>query len=73
MTRYYEWVLKSWSRLSPAWRIGLVSGVTVVAAGASVAGYRQWHYMQHDNRFCTSCHLMVDPFQRFSRSAHAKL
>jgi len=73
MTRYYEWVLKSWRRLTPAWRIGLGAGVAVVVAGASVAGYRQWHYMQHDNRFCTSCHLMVDPFQRFSRSAHARL
>jgi hypothetical protein len=29
--------------------------------------------MQHDNRFCTSCHLMRDPFERFSRSAHARL
>ena len=73
MTRYYEWVLKAWRRLTPAWRIGLAAGVTLVVAGTSVAGYRQWHYMQHDNRFCTSCHLMVDPFQRFSRSAHAKL
>ena len=73
MTRYYEWVLALWRRLPPTWRM---AGATVIAAalvGASVAGYRQWHYMQHDNRFCTSCHLMVDPFQRFSRSVHATL
>ena len=73
MTRYYEWVLRSWQRLSPAWRIGLAVGIAVVAAGTSLAGYHQWEYMQHDNRFCTTCHLMQDPFQRFTRSAHARL
>jgi nitrate/TMAO reductase-like tetraheme cytochrome c subunit len=67
------WVLERWARLTRWWRTALVAGFTLVLAGASLAGYHQWHYMQHDNRFCTSCHLMVDPFQRFSRSAHAKL
>ena len=73
MTRYYEWVLKGWRRLSPASRMALAALVAVVAIGASLAGYHQWEYMQHDNRFCTTCHLMQDPFQRFSRSAHASL
>ena len=73
MTRYYIWVLDRWEKLSRRWRIGLVSGFTLALLGVSLAGYHQWHYMQHDNRFCLSCHLMEDPFQRFSRSAHAKL
>jgi hypothetical protein len=73
MARYYMWVLERWWALALKWRIAIVSGFTVAVVGASVAGYRQWTYMQHDNRFCTSCHLMVDPFQRFSRSVHAKL
>jgi nitrate/TMAO reductase-like tetraheme cytochrome c subunit len=73
MTRYYQWILGSWRRLSRPWRIGLAAGVTLLVAGSSIAGYRQWNYMQHDNRFCTSCHLMEDPFQRFSRSVHSKL
>ncbi len=73
MTRYYEWVQGWWGRLAPKWRIALGAAVALVAVGASAAGYRQWHYMQHDNRFCTTCHLMADPFQRFSRSVHATL
>ncbi len=73
MTRYYEWVLGWWGRLAPKWRITAAAAVTLLLLGASVAGYRQWNYMQHDNRFCTTCHLMVDPFQRFSRSVHSKL
>ena len=73
MTRYYEWVLGWWGRLAPKWRITALAGVTVALVVASVAGFRQWHYMQHDNRFCTTCHLMQDPFQRFSRSVHSTL
>lgn len=73
MPRYYVWILERWARLTRWWRIALVAGFTLGLAGASFTGYHQWHYMQHDNRFCTSCHLMVDPFQRFGRSAHAKL
>jgi hypothetical protein len=73
MARYYEWVLTRLGRLGLRWRIALAVVFTVALVGASLAGYRQWHYMQHDNRFCTTCHLMVDPFQRFSRSVHATL
>ncbi len=73
MTRYYEWVLERWGRLAPKWRIAALAGFTLALLVASVAGYRQWHYMQHDNRFCTTCHLMADPFRRFSRSVHATL
>jgi hypothetical protein len=73
MTRYYAWILERWRRLALRWRIAAATGVTLLLVGASLAGYHQWSYMQHDNRFCTSCHLMVDPFQRFSRSVHATL
>lgn len=48
--------------------VGLVG---VVAAG--IFAYRTWDYIEHDNEFCLSCHLMVDPFERFARSAHRDL
>jgi nitrate/TMAO reductase-like tetraheme cytochrome c subunit len=71
--RPYQRLLERWKRLGKRWRIAVVAGVSLFIVGSSVAGYRQWHYMQHDNRFCTSCHLMQDPFERFNRSAHARL
>ena len=49
---------------------------TLVVAGAVVAGilmYRTYDYVQHDNDFCMSCHLMQDPFSRFEQSAHRGL
>ncbi len=46
------------------------------AGGVSAGGYyalRTYDYVQHDNEFCLSCHLMVDPFERFAQSAHRGL
>ena len=53
----------------------VVLGVAVVAglAVGSVFMYRTYDYVQHDNQFCMECHLMQDPFERFSRSAHRGL
>ncbi|MFQ5536314.1 MAG: hypothetical protein ACE5GJ_02565 [Gemmatimonadota bacterium] len=62
--------------------LGRLSGpalalIGVVIAGAVTAGgyyaYRTYDYIQHDNDFCMSCHLMQEPFERFSRSAHRGL
>lgn len=62
-----------WEGLSRGWRVAVVGGGLTLLVGSSIAGYRQWHYMQHDNGFCLSCHLMSDPFERFNRSAHSKI
>jgi hypothetical protein len=43
-----------------------------VAAGGFYA-YRAYTYVQHDNDFCLSCHLMQDPYERFAQSAHRGL
>ena len=48
----------------------------LVVAGASVGGvfaYRSYNYVQHDNDICLSCHLMQDPYERFSQSDHRGL
>jgi len=48
----------------------------LIAAGVGAGGYyayQTYDYVQHDNDFCLSCHLMADPYQRFARSAHRGL
>ena len=60
-----------------AWPRGLVvvglSLTGVIAIAASVAMYRAYAFIQHDNEFCNSCHLMADAFARFNQSEHRGL
>lgn len=51
--------------------VGLL-GAGGVSAGGYYA-YQTYDYVQHDNDFCMSCHLMAEPFERFARSAHRGL
>ena len=51
----------------------LVTGAAAVLlgfAGFDVVGY---DYMEHNNGFCTGCHVMKEPFQRFAGSKHDSL
>ncbi len=54
-------------------KIGLVTAVALAAIGAAGFGTVSWNYMQHDNGFCTGCHIMRGPFQRFTGSKHDSL
>ena len=54
-------------------RIALLAGVAVIALSAAGFGAVSWNYMQHDNGFCTGCHIMKGPFQRFTGSKHDSL
>ena len=49
--------------------LALVAGV----GAAAFYGYRMYDYIEHDNEFCLTCHLMVDPYERFAQSAHRDL
>jgi nitrate/TMAO reductase-like tetraheme cytochrome c subunit len=54
--------------------LGLIG--VLIASGVGAGGfyaYQTYDYIQHDNDFCLSCHLMENPFQRFSQSAHRGL
>lgn len=66
--------IRGWTRrLSTPWGIALV---VVTAVGVGLAGYyayETYDYVEHDNDFCLSCHLMEDPYERFARSAHRDL
>jgi hypothetical protein len=54
-------------------KIGLVAAAAVLVIGGAGFGGVSWNYMQHDNGFCTGCHIMKGPFQRFSGSKHDSL
>ncbi len=51
--------------------LGLVAASLFVAG--SVMAYRTYDYIEHDNDFCMSCHLMAEPYELFGQSAHRDL
>jgi hypothetical protein len=54
--------------------LALLAGAVLIAAGVGGAfAYRSYEYVEHDNRFCLSCHLMVQPYEAFAQSAHRGL
>lgn len=61
------------TRLPPALLVLLAAVVIAGVVVGSVLLYRTYDYVQHDNEFCMSCHLMRDPFDRFAQSAHRGL
>jgi hypothetical protein len=65
--------MDAFSRFSPA----MLAVVGVVLAGSLGGGgyyaYRTYEFVQHDNDFCMSCHLMSEPFERFAESEHQGL
>lgn len=66
--------LRSWlGRIPTAGLAALaVVGIAVLIASALLL-YRTYDYVEHDNEFCLSCHLMADPYDRFAQSAHRGL
>jgi hypothetical protein len=54
-----------------------VAALALVALALLSAGgvfmYRTYTFVEHDNEFCLSCHLMVDPYERFAQSEHRGL
>lgn len=55
--------------LSRRGRVVLIAAaVVVLVTGASL--YKGYEYIQHDPRFCHSCHIMNEPFQKWETSPH---
>lgn len=73
LIRLMTGALARWRGMSRRGRLGV--GVAIVALGgiSLIGSYRAYQYVEHDNDFCTTCHLMQDPFERFTRSAHAEI
>lgn len=54
-------------------QLALGALVTVFLLGSAVVGAAGYHYVEHENAFCTGCHIMARPFQRFAGSKHDSL
>jgi hypothetical protein len=54
-------------------KISLAAGLAVAALGFAAFGVIGYDYMEHNNGFCTGCHVMKVPFQRFAGSKHDSL
>lgn len=50
-------------------QLTLAGSALVLVCVAAFAGKKSWDYMQHDNGFCTGCHVMERPFGRFEQFA----
>lgn len=50
-------------------KVGLAAGVFALILLAGGTGAVSWNYMQHDNGFCTGCHVMSKPFGAFQARA----
>lgn len=53
----------------------LALGGVLAAVGIAIAvmGTVSWNYMQHNNDFCVSCHVMTPAYARFQHSEHRQL
>jgi nitrate/TMAO reductase-like tetraheme cytochrome c subunit len=66
--------IAAWFGSRAAWvRRGFAIAAVLTLGAAAWGGASTWNYMQHDNDFCMSCHVMETPFQRFSESEHREL
>lgn len=75
---WYAWRRRSgigrWltARSRPA-QLGLAGAVVGAVALVVVAGAMAYDYVEHENAFCNSCHIMNEAYMRFSGSEHADL
>lgn len=64
----------NWLRTRPRLVYGWMAGAGVlISIGVASGGLWGWHYVQHDNGFCTGCHIMSPAFARFTESEHSQL
>ena len=54
-------------------KLGFAAALAVLVLVAASGGAVGYHYVEHDNGFCTGCHVMNEPFRRFAGSKHDAL
>jgi len=65
-----------WSWFTSQPRIVYAAMAAAVVAGivaATAVGISGWNYVEHDNAFCTGCHVMRPAYVRFTESEHSEL
>jgi nitrate/TMAO reductase-like tetraheme cytochrome c subunit len=66
--------LAEWAGSLTAPALAVIGVVIVAGVGAGgYYAYETYDYVQHDNDFCMSCHLMQQPYELFAQSAHQGL
>jgi hypothetical protein len=66
--------ISTWIRsIPPSAAAALAVVALALLAVGSVFMYRTYTFVEHDNQFCLSCHLMEEPFERFAQSEHRGL
>lgn len=50
-------------------KLGLGAGAFVLAVGLAGAGFAGWDYVEHENGFCTGCHVMEKAWGAFAAKA----
>ncbi len=68
--------IKSWIVVQDRGVKLAIAGVLVLLlATVAWGGTVSWNYMQHENPFCSGCHIMEGPWNKFSKDAgkHSKL
>jgi hypothetical protein len=58
---------------SRGYKMGLAAVAAFTVVGGAGAAYAGNHYMEHNNDFCMSCHVMGDAWTAFQQSEHRKL
>jgi nitrate/TMAO reductase-like tetraheme cytochrome c subunit len=62
-----RWYQRLWAR---KWVKVLLIALAVLAPLGGAAGAYGWKYIKTDPQFCMSCHLMVEPAEKWKLSAH---
>lgn len=66
-------ILRWLGDLNRAATLALGSLALVLVLGFGLAGWNGWQMMEHDNAFCTSCHLMHPHIARFYQTKHRRV
>lgn len=54
-------------------QLGLAAVALAIVLLVAAFSYRVFDYTQHDNDFCTACHVMESAYERFVHSEHSDL